>query len=158
MRKLFTALFLIALVPAGVAADTTTMQIKTRSGIESREVTRALPASAGVPSPAGRTFYYGGWAEDGVRRFNTDGTGSYIDGENKGEFIWGFATKEGQPVIKSFKEWGEAYHAESNEPAAQLYIVFTSGERKGVSYTEVVGWHNSATKIVFVSPIFYTRG
>ena len=157
MKNLLIALWLLISAPVVVFADTTTIQIKTSNGVESRIITRILPASSGVPSPAGLTFYYGGSAEDGVRRFNSDGTGSYIDGENTGDLIWGFATKDGQPVIKSFKEWGDAYHAESDDPAAQLYIVFTSGNRKGATYTEIVGWHNPVTKVVFVSPIFYTK-
>jgi hypothetical protein len=139
------------------SAHAQTMQIKTSRGVESREVTRTLPASNQQLSPAGKTFYYGGSAEDGVRKFNADGTGSYIDGQRTGSFAWGFAAVGGKPVIKSFKEWGDQNHSENTMSAVQIYVNFTGGALSGASYTEIVGLVSPTSAVMYVSPMYYTK-
>ena len=140
-----------------VRAHAQTMQIKTSNGLESRDVTRTLPGPNQQLSPSGKTFYYGGSAEDGVRKFNADGTGSYIDGQRTGNFEWGFAAVGGKPVIKSFKEWRDENRPENTLPAAQIYINFTSGRLSGASYTEIVGLVSPTSAVMYLSPLFYTK-
>jgi hypothetical protein len=139
------------------SAHAQTMEIKTSRGLESREVTRTLPAPSQQLNPAGKTFYYGGSAEDGVRKFVAGGMGGYIDGQRTGDFTWGFAAVGGKPVIKSFKEWGDQNHSENTMPAVQIYVNFTSGALSGRSYTEIVGLVSPTSAVMYVSPMFYTK-
>ena len=157
MIKISTSILTVLFSFVLTSAHAQTMQIKTSRGVESREVTRSLPAPNQQLNPAGKTFYYGGSAEDGVRKFNADGTGSYIDGQRTCNFEWGFAAVGGKPVIKSFKEWQDENRPENTMPAVQIYVNFNSGALSGRSYTEIVGLVSPTSAVMYVSPMFYTK-
>lgn len=157
MIKISLSILTVLFSSVLMSAHAQTMQMKTSRGVESRDVTRSLSAPNQRLSPAGKTFLYGGSAEDGVRKFNADGTGSYIDGQRTGNFEWGFAVVGGKPVIKSFKEWSDNNQPENTMPAVQIYVNFTSGALSGASYTEIVGLVSPTSAVMYVSPMYYTK-
>jgi hypothetical protein len=157
MQKILLATIAALFSVALMSAHAQTMLIKTSRGVESRGVTHSLDASSQQLSPAGQSFYYGGSAEDGVRKFNADGSGSYIDGQRTGDFVWAFAAVGGKPVIKPFKEWGDHNHSENVMAAVQIYVNFTGGALNGQSYTEIVGKVSPSSAVLYLSPMYYTK-
>lgn len=104
-------------------------------------VTHQLLASDGIQKVCGTPLYFAGMMDDGVRTFNCDGTGEYIDGSNKGTFTWYYSMSPDNPsklFIKSFKEWGMG-PAENEEPAVVVYIIYKGGNLDGETRVAVIG-------------------
>jgi hypothetical protein len=122
-----------------------------------KPATKVLLPSDGIKPVCGTPLYYGGIAEDGVRTLNCDGTGTYVDGKNTGNFTWYYAVSETDKTklkIKSFKEWGMGPSA-TDAPAAVVYMIYKgAGELDGKTYGAVIGVVEGQVQL---SPMFASK-
>jgi hypothetical protein len=144
LRIIAVFTFLFAISASVQAADRTTLTISFKGAggkTETRTVTKTLLPSDGISKVCGTPLYYAGMAEDGVRTFNCDGTGDYVDGTNRGTFTWYYAIspKDGSKLfIQSFNQWGMG-PAHTDDPAVAVYMTYKGGNLDGETYGATIG-------------------
>ncbi|RYF16891.1 MAG: hypothetical protein EOO30_09265 [Comamonadaceae bacterium] len=153
--------FLCALAAAGVAfgaasaahaqraATTLPVWDATQNKDTLRKITTSLNEQDGFKlSLCDKTFMKMGVLPDDARTFEgcggAKGTGTYVDGQDRGTFEWGYALgDDGKVRVKTYKEWEDPQWGKDaingDKRAVMVLMRYTGGARKGKSYGTVSG-------------------
>ncbi|MBM7060681.1 hypothetical protein JQX08_08160 [Pseudomonas sp. UL073] len=107
--------------------------------------TTLLPVDEFSSPICGKVFKWLGNSDEASLSFSCGdgavGKGSYVDGSERGEFVWGYALEaDGSKVrVKTYEEWEDPMLPKSQLRAVQILYRYTSGPKEGQSYTTLTG-------------------
>ncbi len=154
---------------AGSGNRSTSTILMTVNGADTlRKVsTQVLSSDPSFASLCGKTLSYAADVDSGRMTFSCPmgvvGSGSYVDGQQKGEFEWGYVVNDnGSLNVKSYEDWGDHVYANpyvspqpnSKVQAAQIFYRFTTGEKRNRNFQAYAGQGNVAGS-VYIGPIYY---